>query len=134
MSGAAMTPNQTRLHELATRDEFPLSNTYDPETVLANRMRPNALWMTEWLCSAMDVRPGMRVLDLGCGRGLSSIFLAKEYGVQVWATDLWTNATDNLGRIQDAEVAHTVFPMHADARSLPYAEAYFDTIVCVDAY
>jgi len=37
----------------------------------------------------------MRVLDLGCGKALSSIFLAKEYGTQVWATDLWISATDN---------------------------------------
>ena len=40
--------------------------------------------------NATGLEPGMRVLDLGCGKGLSSIFLAKEFGVQVWAADLWT--------------------------------------------
>ena len=35
----------------------------------------------------LDLRPGMRVLDLGCGRAASSIFLRREFGVQRWATD-----------------------------------------------
>ena len=126
--------HQKRLQALLTRDEFPLSNKYDPQWILANQMGPNALWLTEWLCRDVALHSGMRVLDLGCGRGLSSIFLAKEYGVQVWATDLWISATDNFGRIQEAGVSSSVFPIHADARDLPYAKAFFDAIVCVDAY
>ena len=82
----------------------------------------------------MDVSEGMRVLDLGCGRAISSIFLAKEYGIQVWATDLWTEAKENLTRISDAGLDQQVFPIHADARSLPFAHRFFDAIVCVDAY
>jgi cyclopropane fatty-acyl-phospholipid synthase-like methyltransferase len=76
--------NHQRLQELVMRDGFPLSNKYDPQWVLGNQMDPNALWLTEWLCGDIDLDSGMRVLDLGCGRGLSSIFLAKEYGVHVW--------------------------------------------------
>jgi len=58
-------------------------------------MGPNSLWLTEWLCEAIDLKPNMRVLDLGCGKAISSVFLAKEFGVQVWAYDLWIKATDN---------------------------------------
>ncbi len=64
----------------------------------------NSLWLTEWLTTALDLRPGMRVLDLGCGRAASSIFLHREFGVQVWATDLWFDASENLQRIRDAGV------------------------------
>jgi cyclopropane fatty-acyl-phospholipid synthase-like methyltransferase len=46
-------------------------------------MGPNVLWLTEFVCEAMDLRAGMRVLDLGCGKALSSIFLAREFAVQV---------------------------------------------------
>jgi cyclopropane fatty-acyl-phospholipid synthase-like methyltransferase len=74
---------------------------------LGQRQRgANALWLTEWLAVAKDLRPGMRVLDLGCGRGSSSIFLHREFGVQVWATDLWFSASENMQRIRDTGVGH----------------------------
>jgi SAM-dependent methyltransferase len=82
----------------------------------------------------MDLRPGMRVLDLGCGRAVSSIFLRREFGVQVWATDLWFDAAENLERIRDAGVEDGVFPIHADARSLPFAADFFDAIMSIDSF
>jgi SAM-dependent methyltransferase len=115
-------------------DDFPLSSNYDPDWVIDNEMGPNVLWITEALCQVMDLRPGMRVLDMGCGRALSSIFLAKEYGVQVWATDLWIGATDNWQRVREAGLEDRVFPIHAEARLLPYADEFFDAIVSLDSY
>ena len=76
----------------------------------------------------------MRVLDLGCGRAMSSVFLQREFGVQVWATDLWFNPTENLHRVRDAGVADGVFPIHADARSLPFAANFFDAVISIDSY
>jgi cyclopropane fatty-acyl-phospholipid synthase-like methyltransferase len=101
---------------------------------MANGMGSHPLWLVEWLATAMDLRPDMRVLDLGCGRASSSIFLAREFGVRVWATDLWISASENLLRIRDASVEELVVPIHADARGLPFAGEYFDAIVCVDSY
>jgi cyclopropane fatty-acyl-phospholipid synthase-like methyltransferase len=59
-----------RLQELLMRDEFPLSTKYDPHWIIDNQMGPNALWLTEWLCRDMELHSDMRILDLGCGRGL----------------------------------------------------------------
>jgi hypothetical protein len=68
-------------------ERFPRSSKYHPEWVIVSVSGgANALWLTEWLAAALDLRPGMRVLDLGCGRAASSIFLRREFGVQVWAT------------------------------------------------
>ncbi len=94
----------------------------------------NSLWLTEWLSEALDLRPGMRVLDLGCGRAISSIFLRREFGVQVWATDLWFDPSENVRRIRDAGVEDGVFPIRGDARALPFAAEFFDAIVAVDSY
>src|SRR5437870_7818312 len=116
-------------------DRFARASGYHPEWVLAGvSSAANALWLTEWLCESPDLRPGMRVLDLGCGRAMSSIFLRREFGVQVWATDLWFNPTENLQRIRDAGVEDGVFPIHADARSLPFAAEFFDAIVSIDSF
>jgi len=116
-------------------DRFPRASKYHPDWVIAGVSgAANPLWMTEWLSEALDLRPGMRVLDLGCGRALSSVFLHREFGVQVWATDLWVSVSENLQRIRDAGVEDGVFPIHADARSLPFAREFFDAIVSIDSF
>ena len=121
---------QRLLHHAA----YPRSSQYDAEWVLENEMGPNVLWITEALCQVLDLHPGMRVLDLGCGTAMSSIFLAKEFGVEVWATDLWIPAGENAGRIRQAGLEGQVFPIHAEARNLPYADEFFDAVVSMDAY
>src|SRR5438128_10650657 len=121
--------------ERLVSEHFPRSSTYHPDWVLANASGgANVLWLTEWLATALDLRPGMRVLDLGCGRASSSIFLRREFGVQVWAVDLWFSAAENRQRIRDAGVEGGVFPLHADARALPFAPDFFDAVVCVDSF
>ncbi len=114
---------------------FPRSSTYHPEWIVAGASGgANVLWLTEWLAEALDLAGGMRVLDLGCGRALSSIFLRREFGVQVWATDLWFSAAENFQRARDAGVEDGVFAIHADARSLPFATGFFDAVVSIDSF
>jgi cyclopropane fatty-acyl-phospholipid synthase-like methyltransferase len=122
------------LKAMMRNGRFPRSAKYDPAWQIANEMGPNALWLTEALCETMDLQPGMRVLDMGCGRAMSSIFLAKEFGVQVWANDLWIGASDNWKRIREAGVEKSVFPIHADGHALPFANEFFDAVVSLDSY
>jgi len=120
---------------LDSDDRFPLASWYHPDWVLASASGgANALWLAEWLAQVIELRPGMRVLDLACGRAMSSVFLHREFGVQVWAVDLWHSASENLQRIRDAGVEDGVFPIHADARSLPFAAEFFDAVVSIDAF
>jgi SAM-dependent methyltransferase len=129
-----MSITKKRAKELLKNDRFPRSAKYDPEWVMKGWMGPNVLWLTEWLCEKMDLKPGMRVLDMGCGKALSSIFLAKEFGVQVWANDLWQSAAENWQRICEMGMQDRVYPIHAEAHDLPYAEGFFDAIVSLDSY
>jgi cyclopropane fatty-acyl-phospholipid synthase-like methyltransferase len=102
--------------------------------MMDNMMGPNAVWLMESLADGLRLEPGMRVLDMGCGKAISSIFLAKEFGVQVWATDLWISATENWERIREERVENHVYPIHAEAHALPFADGFFDAMVSVDAY
>jgi len=114
--------------------KYPLTEKYDAAWVEKNWMGPNPLWQLEELCGNLELEPGMKVLDLGCGKGVTSVFLAKEFGVSVFATDLWISATDNLRRFEEAGVADKVFPLHAEAHALPYAEGFFDAAVAIGSY
>ena len=117
-----------------TLDEFPRSASYDPEWMLENLMGPNAVWLAEALSQGMSLEPGMRILDMGCGRAISSIFLAKEFDLQVWATDLWIGASDNWQRVCAAGLQDRIFPIHAEAHALPFADEFFDALLSLDAY
>ncbi|HLJ68775.1 MAG TPA: methyltransferase domain-containing protein [Chloroflexota bacterium] len=131
------TTDLNREAELARRltlPEFPRSAACDPRWMLKNLMGPNVIWLAESLTQVMRLEPGMRVLDMGCGRAISSIFLAKEFDVQVWATDLWVTPDENWERIKQAGLAASVFPIHAEAHDLPYAAGFFDALVSLDAY
>lgn len=115
--------------------QFPRASRYHPDWVIGNASSgSHSLALLEWLTQALDLRPAMRVLDLGCGRALTSIFLRREFGVTVWATDLWISPSENTQRIRDAGVEDGVFPIHATAHSLPFAAQFFDAIVCVDSF
>ena len=122
------------LQVVLTMPQFPIRAKYDAKWILENQMGPCALWLLEFLMEKMTLKPGMRVLDMGCGMGMTSIFLAKEYGVTVVANDLWINATDNYKRFKEAGLDDKIIPIHADARALPYAESYFDAIISIDSY
>jgi len=115
-------------------EQFPFSNKYDPMWIFDNEMGPNPLWLTEFLAQPFDLKPNMRVLDLGCGKGITSVFLAREFGVQVYAVDLWESADGKWEQAKEHGVEHLIIPIHADARNLPLAKGFFDAVLCVDAY
>lgn len=118
-----------------TNSQFLRSNKYNPEWVVASASGgANSLWLMEWLTAAISLRPEMRVLDLGCGRGSSSIFLHREFGVEVWATDLWFSPSESWQRIRDAGMERNVFPIRANARALPFGAEFFDAILSVDSF
>ena len=115
-------------------ERFPKSNNYSSEFVAENQMGPNSLWLMEWLTEKIEIKENMKVLDLGCGRAISSIFLAKEFGATVYATDLWIDVSENQKRIVEFGLEDKIIPIKAEAHAVPFAKNFFDVIVAVDSY
>ena len=115
-------------------DRYPLSSRYDPNWVIALEMGPHPLWQLEDILPALVLEPGSRVLDLGCGRGATSVFLARECGVTVTACDLWVSTEELTETFRKAGVEGSVSAVNADVRRLPFADGEFDAIVSIDAF
>ena len=120
--------------ELAQPDRYPLSANYDPAWLLGLDMGPHPLWQLEDLLSDLDLRPGAKVLDLGCGKGATSVFLARERDVHVVALDLWVEEDDLRSHLDAQGVSDRVTPVNGDARCLPFEDEAFDAIISVDAF
>ena len=100
----------------------------------ANMMGPNVLRISEELASLLQIKKAGRILDLGCGTGLSSLFLAQQYDATVFAADLWISPTDNQSRFEQFG-AKSITPLSIDVtKGLPFAHEYFDILFSVDAY
>lgn len=117
-----------------TDSRFPKASTYDLPWLTEGSFGANPLWLTEWLSEDLSLRPAMKVLDLGCGRAKSSIFLAREFGVDVWAADLWIPPDENVQRVRDAGVADKVSVLSANARELPFPNGFFDAVIAIDSF
>ncbi|MGE5580561.1 MAG: SAM-dependent methyltransferase [Bacillota bacterium] len=122
------------LGRIQYRDGYPRSSRYDPLWVIQNHLGSQCLWLTESLTQVMDFRAGMRVLDIGCGNALSSIFLAREFGVEVWAVEPNVSPSENAERAHEAGVGELVFPIRADARDMPFPRHFFDAAISINAY
>ena len=114
--------------------DFPLTAKYDPRWIADNALGENALCQTELLAGQLPFRAGMRVLDLGCGRATSSIFLAREFGVEVWAADKTVSPSENRQRTIALQCDRSVFPLRVDARRLPFAKEFFDVVIGIDSF
>jgi 2-polyprenyl-3-methyl-5-hydroxy-6-metoxy-1,4-benzoquinol methylase len=132
--GVVAPADPERFRKSMSHDAFPRASAYDPVWVYKNLMGPDALWLIDGLSQRLRLGPGDRILDLGCGSALTSIFLAREFGPQVWAADLWVEPSENAARIAEAGLSDQVFPLAAEAHALPFAHAFFDGVVSVDAY
>ena len=85
------------------------------------------------MAKLLRLQPGMRVLDLACGAGTTSIYLAKNFGVRVYAVD--EDLPGSLPRrAAAAGVGDLVIPILGDARKLPFSLEFFDVVFSMNAF
>ena len=113
---------------------YPELAGYTREEIYDGKMGPGGLYLATQMARRLKLSAGMRVLDMGCGNGATSVFLAKQYGVTVVAVDLWVSATKLFQRFRQHEVDERVVPLNLDVTGkIPFPNDYFDAIFCMDA-
>lgn len=85
-------------------------------------LRPGGLGLTERAVALCHLTPGVRVLDLGCGAGLSTKYLRQELGFNVVGLDISYAACRGAREISGQIV-------QADAARLPFASASVDAVI-----
>lgn len=105
----------------------------DPENLTAgdlaavDEFHVGGLAITQELAKQMELRPGMRLLDVGCGIGGPARYFAKEHGCKVTGIDL----TEEFVRVAGSLTRRTKLEGLAEFRQgsaleLPYEAGTFD--------
>jgi ubiquinone/menaquinone biosynthesis C-methylase UbiE len=120
-----------------------MTTTLSPEPTLdltALKARQQAAWATgnyavvgttlqivgESLCEALDLRSGMRVLDVAAGNGNATLAAARRW-CDVTSTDYVDNLLQRGRQRAEAEGLPVRF-QQADAENLPFTDASFDAV------
>ena len=96
-------------------------------------------WLTvdelDRFLSRLDLRPGSRLLDVGCGSGGPALHLVRRAGCQVVGVDLSEEAVAEATRLaHEASLETRSSFLQADAReALPFENDTFDALICIDA-
>lgn len=111
------------------------SKAYDTPELQRMIMGPNPVKLEEELLLDHKIPENAVVCDLGSGQGLTSVFLAKEYGFTVYAADLWSDPAENRAFFDRMGLSHDrIIPVKADAAALPFEKEFFDAVVSTDSY
>lgn len=111
------------------------SEKYNSPSLQAKIMGPNPVKLEEELLLDHRIPDGALVCDLGSGQGLTSVFLAKEYGFTVYAADLWSDPEENRRFFDEMGLSREqIIPVKADATDLPFEKEIFDAVVSTDSY
>ncbi|MDC8448615.1 MAG: class I SAM-dependent methyltransferase [Nitrospira sp.] len=89
-------------------------------------------WSTpfaESLLQHLDLRPGLRILDVACGHGIPAFYLAEQVGPtgEVFAIDISAGQVARARAIQGSQMPWLRFDC-ADMRALPSDQPTFDRI------
>ena len=90
---------------------------------------------TAKFCKELDLRPGQKVLDIGCGVGGSAFYMAQHFGVDVFAIDLSQNMISiakDYWNEQPSGIQHRVQFHIEDATKMAYPENFYDVVYSRD--
>jgi SAM-dependent methyltransferase len=117
------------------RAAYPELDGYSNDDIYHDFFGGGGLYLTVRMLRALNLQPGQTVLDLGCGKAETTVYMAQLYDVQVKALDLWTSAEFLRQKFAERGVSGRTSAIQMDATGpLPFAENEFDAIFCMNSF
>ncbi len=103
--------------------------------LLGDSFHPGGLQLTGELGRMLGLRPASRVLDVACGKGTTAVFLAREFGCEVFGIDF---GEQNVAAARSLALADQVDSRvqfeRGNAENLPFADGAFHAVICECAF
>lgn len=112
------------------------TNTYRELFTAGNLMGPNSVLLLAELLNRCpsDFDKTSIILDLGYGKGVTSLVTHKETNAIVYANDLWISKEENRKRFADWGLSEVLVPICEDANNLKLNNDFFDAVISIDSY
>jgi cyclopropane fatty-acyl-phospholipid synthase-like methyltransferase len=120
-----------------TSERHPLLATMSRDEMYdrGRMMAPGGMLLARMMARHLAVAPGARILDIGCGRGQTSVMLASTFGADVVSVDLWVSTDERQRMARDAGVSDRILALQGDiTRGLACGRAAFDAIFVMQAF
>ena len=103
--------------------------------LLGDSFHPGGVALTERLGYLVNLRPGLRLLDVASGNGTSAIFLARRFSCNVVGVD-YSRAlvAEAKATAEAAGLEDRVQFRCGDVGSLPFPDGVFDAVICECAF
>jgi cyclopropane fatty-acyl-phospholipid synthase-like methyltransferase len=98
--------------------------------LLGDSLHPGGLTLTEEIAAHLNLTPDSRVLDVGCGPGATSLFLAKKYGASVTGVTLEEAGAEELeSRAREQGLDTRIDVITGDIASVELSQTRFDAAI-----
>lgn len=93
-------------------------------------LHPGGTKATKQFVDILQPKTNTKVLDIACGKGRTSVYLAKKYGCKVVGIDILEESIEEARRYAaEKKVDHLVSFQVADAQKLPFDDNEFDITI-----
>lgn len=105
------------------------------DQLMGDILRPGGITLTARLADIAGVKQNHSILDIGCGKGMTAAFLAREYNVRIVGIDLSSKMVSSCqSNTGEAEVAKRMSFLVGDGESLPFRNSSFDVVITESAF
>lgn len=100
--------------------------------MILKKMNSHHSRVTAWGIGLLDISPGLRVLDAGCGGGAAVARMA-DAGAKVWGIDYSETAVKEAIRNNTSKIEEgSVIIREANVSALPFEDGFFDLVTAFE--
>lgn len=104
--------------------DYKISNPYEINLQECSVMRPGGLLLTKKIFEDLNLEKKSKVLDIGCGKGISAAYISNTYEIDVYGIDCSEKLIIEAKKNYESSKL-----IVADALNLPFEDESFEAII-----